>query len=370
MSEEITINRQDLYNLVWSKPVVKIAKDFGISDVAVGKICKKMNIPKPGLGYWAKKQHGKRVRQTPLPTLHQGEPISYTIKGSMDANLNLTSPLIEKQKAFESTDSNKITVKKTLRNPHHLVQQTIYRKKVRDSASYHEWINLPPGLTMSVSEDSYPRAIRIMDALLKALEKRGFAITTTSGYDGYTSVSIDGEEIIFDIFESSRNVVNSEWKPGSYDRQFNLEPTGRLSLRTKNYFEGQKVISDGKVQRIEDKLNDFIILLIKVSEQEKIRHQERIDWEREYQEKAQRERETQLEKEREQERVKELFDNADTWNKCVLTREYIEAVQSHADRDSDGVLLDSWVIWAIQQVDRLESRLWHPSISNLSKSKA
>ena len=67
MSEEITINRQDLYNLVWSKPVVKIAKDFGISDVAVGKICKKMNIPKPGLGYWAKKEFGKKTKVTPLP---------------------------------------------------------------------------------------------------------------------------------------------------------------------------------------------------------------------------------------------------------------------------------------------------------------
>ncbi|MBC8374662.1 MAG: hypothetical protein H8E26_01385 [FCB group bacterium] len=365
MAEEITISRQELYNLVWSKPVVQIAKDFGISDVAVAKICKKLNIPKPGLGYWAKKQHGKRVRQTPLPELQHGQPDTYTIKGSMDANLNLTSLLIEKQKAYESTESNKITVKKTLRSPHQLVQQTLYRKKVRDSASYHEWINLPPGLTMSVSEDSYPRAMKIMDALLKALEKRGYAITATSGNDGYTSVSIDGEEIIFDIFESSRNVPNPEWKPGSYDRQFNLEPTGRLSLRTKNFYQGQKVISDGKVQRIEDKLNDFIILLVKVSEREKIRHQERIEWERDYQAKAQREQEIRLEKEREQQRVKELFDNATTWSKCVLARDYITAVESHSDDESDGEDLDSWVQWANQQVERIESRLHHPNFKGI-----
>jgi len=35
MAGEITISRQELYDLVWSKPVVKIAKEFGISDVAV-----------------------------------------------------------------------------------------------------------------------------------------------------------------------------------------------------------------------------------------------------------------------------------------------------------------------------------------------
>jgi hypothetical protein len=61
MSPSIKITRQELYNLVWSNPVVKVAKDFGISDVAVGKICKKLNIPKPGLGYWAKKQAGEGV---------------------------------------------------------------------------------------------------------------------------------------------------------------------------------------------------------------------------------------------------------------------------------------------------------------------
>ena len=62
MTDDITISRQELYKLVWSKPVVKIAKEFGISDVAVAKICKKMNIPKPGLGYWAKKKYGKRTK--------------------------------------------------------------------------------------------------------------------------------------------------------------------------------------------------------------------------------------------------------------------------------------------------------------------
>jgi hypothetical protein len=357
MKQEITVKRTVLYDLVWSKPVVKIAKDFGISDVAVGKICKKLNIPKPGLGYWAKKQHGKRTRQTPLPNLRSGDPETYTIKGSMDPNLNLTSELIEKQKTFESTSSNKITVKKTLRNPHPLVEQTLLRKKAYDNASYHEFSSLPPGLAMSVSEESFLRAIRIMDALIKALEKRGYTTTAKSGYDGYTSVRIDGEDIIFDIFESSKNVTNPEWKPGSFDKQFNLVPTGKLSLRTKNHFDGQKVISDGKVQRIENRLNDFIVLLVKVSERTKIRHQKRIEWEKEIQEKAQSEREIQLEKEREQQMVKELFDNASTWNKCILAKEYVTAVQGHALTESGGGDVDTWVTWAIQQIDQIESSL-------------
>lgn len=60
-------SRKEFYDLVWSKPITHLAKDFGLSDVGIHKICKKHNIPNPPLGYWAKKTHGKAVTQTPLP---------------------------------------------------------------------------------------------------------------------------------------------------------------------------------------------------------------------------------------------------------------------------------------------------------------
>ena len=40
--------------LVFEKPTQKLAKELGVSDVAVGKFCKKHNIKKPERGYWAK----------------------------------------------------------------------------------------------------------------------------------------------------------------------------------------------------------------------------------------------------------------------------------------------------------------------------
>jgi len=38
---------------------LKIAKLFGVSDVAVGKWCKSSGIPKPSPGFWAKVEAGK-----------------------------------------------------------------------------------------------------------------------------------------------------------------------------------------------------------------------------------------------------------------------------------------------------------------------
>ncbi len=56
------ITRRDLYELVWSRPRSEIAKEFGVSGVRLGKICREMNVPAPPRGYWANLA-GKRKRR-------------------------------------------------------------------------------------------------------------------------------------------------------------------------------------------------------------------------------------------------------------------------------------------------------------------
>jgi len=62
----LTLTREELYELVWSKPMVELAKDFGISDVAVAKRCRRLGVPVPGRGYWARVAAGQTPRQAPL----------------------------------------------------------------------------------------------------------------------------------------------------------------------------------------------------------------------------------------------------------------------------------------------------------------
>lgn len=61
------LTREQLYNLVWTKPTRDIAKELGVSDVWVGKVCKAANIPKPSPGYWQKIAAGKVMRRVTLP---------------------------------------------------------------------------------------------------------------------------------------------------------------------------------------------------------------------------------------------------------------------------------------------------------------
>ena len=64
------IEEDELERLVWTKPKVQIAKDYGVSDVAVGKKCKRLGIRTPGPGFWAKVYAGKipHPRGKPIDT--------------------------------------------------------------------------------------------------------------------------------------------------------------------------------------------------------------------------------------------------------------------------------------------------------------
>ncbi|MEY9582710.1 hypothetical protein [Sinorhizobium fredii] len=60
------LSREELFALVWEKPTQQVAKDLGVSDVAVGKLCARLQVPKPPRGYWAKVEAGEIPRRPPL----------------------------------------------------------------------------------------------------------------------------------------------------------------------------------------------------------------------------------------------------------------------------------------------------------------
>jgi hypothetical protein len=60
-------DRKALYDQVWSQPVQVVARSYGVSGVALAKTCRKLQIPVPPRGYWARIRSGQKVRRPPLP---------------------------------------------------------------------------------------------------------------------------------------------------------------------------------------------------------------------------------------------------------------------------------------------------------------
>ena len=67
MSDHLRLTREELYSLVWAKPMTEVGQDFQISDRAMAKICARKQVPVPPRGYWAKKNAGKSVIEISSP---------------------------------------------------------------------------------------------------------------------------------------------------------------------------------------------------------------------------------------------------------------------------------------------------------------
>jgi hypothetical protein len=69
------ISREELFAMVWERPTQAIANELGISDVAIGKLCMRLQVPKPPRGYLARVQLGR------LPGAHRSELIGTSWSG-------------------------------------------------------------------------------------------------------------------------------------------------------------------------------------------------------------------------------------------------------------------------------------------------
>ena len=59
----VQYTRETLYEEVWNEPVSTVAKKYGVSDVAIHKICKSMDIPAPLGGIGQRNELVRRFRR-------------------------------------------------------------------------------------------------------------------------------------------------------------------------------------------------------------------------------------------------------------------------------------------------------------------
>ncbi len=369
--ETIQIDRDELYERVWSEPVTVVAARLGLSDVGLAKICKKLNVPRPSRGYREKKKHSRAAPRPPLPSLKDGDKPTITIakqeKPSVDAEqVSVAETVI----AFETRAENRIVVPERLDSPHPLVAQT--QKSLKGLKPNDRGLLDPRKkscLDMRVAPTSTSRALRIMDALLKALDHRGFAASTAVGKDSATTISVLGETLAVSIEENVKQkehqVTPAEERKRERDRYFSLYiprydfiPTGALSLRVKNVWSNgvRTTWSDGKVQRVENCLNAFIIGLIKAAVQTRAHRLERERWEQEWQERMRQREEAERRQREEKEQLEKLLTDAENWQRSQLIQAYVDAVRAAATRKHGGVPpeLDQWLAWAAEQAERLD----------------
>ena len=163
----------------------RLAQHYGLSDVGLAKVCKRLRVPVPGRGYWAKKAAGHRVKQLPLPVLPPNARQSEHEVKLADRPVPCEPPtlprLIRIQSEFEAAPENRIVVADSLRGAHPLVRKTSQALKgtaKSPTAFVGNWQE--PHLDVQVSRDLLSRALLVLDGLLKAFDERGWKVSLGS----------------------------------------------------------------------------------------------------------------------------------------------------------------------------------------------
>jgi hypothetical protein len=342
-------DRQELYEKVWQVPLRKLAAEYSMSDVGLAKVCRKLDIPLPGLGHWTKIACGHTIPRPPLPAM---ENVPVLIRQTREPETPVLPEDEAKLEVIERVAAATTPPVTKAMLAHPLIEKT---KSALTGAAAGDRGILWGGrdvdyLDIRVSKDRLARALRIMAVTLNMLEQEGFKLVLEKKEPESTSAIVYGENIRFGVVEKSRQIKSAE-RSGTYTyNRVTLEPTGILSLELWNYCPERlrRAWRDSERAKLEEHLPACVAGMMKIAlaarsrrdaeEKEEQARQKRIDEVRAVL--------TQIEKE--ETKIKELRREAIAWHRAERIRKYIAAVRESAAKDAE------WLAWAERQADRID----------------
>lgn len=332
LPERITLRRQDLYEKVWSTPMQKLAKEFGLSDVGLAKLCRRHKIPVPGRGYWARLAAGQKPTRIPLATVEDR-------LGTIEIHPS-DRPAVERDATGEKQPIPTIEVAGDRPITHPLalqVERSILRSTDEKGALLARKGRVVP---INASPVALPRAVRILDALLFALQEAGHKLEWPKPYNTPLKVIVLEEAFGFSISEVARAkphtlTLQESARPWSAPK-WDYEPTGRLKLSIDcGHYSGiRHAWTDGKKQRTEKCLGRFLVALPMLANALKRERQEQAERERRWAEQRKREEEERRWREEYERKAKIVEKFAHSWEKGKLLREFSVALKAVAEGPS------------------------------------
>jgi hypothetical protein len=269
MPQSIEMTRQQLYELVWSKSVAAAAASIPMSHANLKELCLEHQVPIPSLGHWRKSPARQAADKVPLP-LTMGEqriwirrvlqrrPTGPRLREQTNANLSSESLPSENVAHWHAC---------TKRTKSALAQATPDRR----------WVALEvqgAGVaSIKVAPETVPRALGVLDGLIRAVERRGHSIAMQTS--PAAMLAINGAFVPVKIFEKfvridepadaaelKRRHVYERTYP-KFFRMMDLEggwtlrPTGELTIILSNGYERlPSRWADSALQRVESRVDD------------------------------------------------------------------------------------------------------------------
>ncbi|ADL50594.1 hypothetical protein [Clostridium cellulovorans] len=377
--------RETLYNEVWTEPMVTVATRYGISDSVLRRNCRRLGIPLPTSGYWAKLKAGKSVTKTPLPQvygIYKKYVHNYVIKFktamenfsdnelTSDEELNLFS---EETVSFIKDKCSEIKVDAKLKNPHNLILEhkegTLLRKKREkefkqkslNSKYYYDediknkYVGGNSILPIQVSDSNINRAYRIINALINILDKMEGSIQLIKGYEKDVAMFVIMRTIFY--FEVKEEKKKTKINEQTHETKNILVLSFRAEEWLYNHFIEDYQYKDIDNEPLELQLSSVIYHMFVIANRSSAI--EELNNRRCKREEEEKERQRRLEQMRngELKDIELLEQAALDWNKAEKIRRFINCMEKSLDKVNDEIekaKIEKWIDWSRNKADWID----------------
>lgn len=351
MPKSVRLTREELYELVWTTPMQKLALQFGLSDRGLAKACARLGIAVPGRGYWARHAIGTAPARPPLRPTRDGEVRELWL----DAH-DPDEQAAEAARRDARREPPPVEVRPTLGRAHpavHALDRAL-RQSRRDPGGM---LAVPGehGAVVRVTVVCRDRALRCLDALARALEQRETRVECAPGRDGAAcrfEASRDGESCRISLVEKLRRIDHRPTgKHSLFEPKYDYVPSGKftMSIASRTWSVPSRKWSDGATL-LEDRLGEVVVAVEDELQQLRRRRLEEAARRLAEVEESRRREEAERRAKYEALLVEDLRGMATRWSEARGVRAFLEAYEgAMKDRGAD---VGSWIGWARRWIER------------------
>jgi len=274
--KKFTLTRAELYKKVWATPLRKLAPEYGLSDVGLGKLCRRHNIPLPSAGYWTRIQFGQKPECASLPPATDlGADVIEILPSEPHQN--------QQSETKEKIEYPKIEVAVDREIVHPIAlrfQRLLSRSRTDERGVLLAKEEIVP---LKIASESLPRVLRICDVLFSALEQKEHTISWPKPYNTALEIIINDEKIRLSVSEALKRKEKPLSQSSSHLwKEWEYTPTGdlKLTLNAPEFSWISKTWKDGKRQRLETFMGEIVVECERTAQAIKQDRQKRIEDER------------------------------------------------------------------------------------------
>lgn len=367
---KVEVRREVVYREVWAEPIDAVAARYGVTTELLRKACRRMGVPVPRQTHWTKVASGKRPRRPALSPLEAGMERAVVLLRKHARRKRLTAAT---RPLGEPLDIPPIPVPQEPEPVHPLVRRIAEDHATAIKDEHGRLKSRRQGtVALPVSPEMKERALGILDALVRALDERGYGVSAGETLVAATPFGPVPFGIREEIDKVEREPTAEERRrhegriyhplddfpriPPKYHKEV---LSGRLALvlLVDDRHEQRGKWADSGRRKLESLLPSFVSGMLRYAEVHKGVLDERETRQRLREEESRRRLEESVRRQEEQDRRERLWKEIERWQKAQTVRDYAAALTSawreRHGREPEGEFAER-ISWMLGYADRID----------------